>query len=141
MKLFLLLFMCGVFTYIYTIYKLACAIFAAQFINNPYTYTCDAQRNFAKVAREDVRVKKSTAPPGFERRLIECRDPLLVNSGALPTELCCSCQPIQNRKTLSLEHQTHSSCESTQAGGTQPSTVTHTFHIESTMRGAPMRYN
>ena len=71
---------------------------------------------------------------------IRTRDPSLVISGALPTELWCSCQPRQNRKTLSLEHQTHSSCESTQAGGTQPSTVTHTFHIKSTMRGAPMRY-
>ena len=52
---------------------------------------------------------------------IRTRDPSLVIRGALPTELWCSCQPRQNRKTLSLEHQTHSSFESTQAGGTQPS--------------------
>ena len=91
--------------------------------------------DFSKVAREDVRVKKSNCTTG-----IRTRDPSLVISGALPTELWCSCQPRQNRTTLSLEHQTHFSCKTTQAGGTQPSTVTHTFHIESTMRAALMHY-
>ena len=90
---------------------------------------------FSKVAREDVWVKKSNCTTG-----IRTRGPSLLISGALPTELWCSCQSRQNRTTLSLEHQTHFSCETTQAGGTQPSTVTHTFHIESTMCGAPMRY-
>ena len=90
---------------------------------------------FSKVAREDVLVKKSNCTTW-----IRTRDPSLMISGALPTELWCSCQPRQNRMTVSLEHQTHFSCETTQAGGRQPSTVTHTFHIESTMRGAPMRY-
>ena len=90
---------------------------------------------YSKVAREDVRVKKSNCTTG-----IRTRDPSLVISGALPTELWCSCQPRQNRTTLPLEHQTHFSCETTQAGGTQPSTVTHTFHIESTMRSRTLIY-
>ena len=89
--------------------------------------------NFSKIAREDVRVKKSNCTTG-----IRTRDPSLMISGALPTELWCSCQPRQNRTTLSLEHQTHfflwnyTGRWDAALNCTQPSTVTHTFHIEST---------
>ena len=47
--------------------------------------------------------------------------PSLVASDALTTELWCSRHPSRDRSTFSSDFVTHTSCESTQAGGTQPS--------------------
>ena len=47
--------------------------------------------------------------------------PSLVASDALTTELWCSRHPSRGRSTFSSDFVTHTSCESTQAGGTQPS--------------------
>ena len=47
--------------------------------------------------------------------------PSLVASDALTTELWCSRHPSRGRSTFSSDFMTHTSCESTQAGGTQPS--------------------
>ena len=47
--------------------------------------------------------------------------PSLVASDALTTELWCSRHPSRDRSTFSSDFVTHTSCESAQAGGTQPS--------------------
>ena len=47
--------------------------------------------------------------------------PSLVASDALTTELWCTRHPSRGRSTFSSDFVTHTSCESTQAGGTQPS--------------------
>ena len=52
--------------------------------------------------------------------------PSLVASDALTTELWCSRHPSRDRSTFSSDFVTHTSCESTQAGGTQPSLYPHT---------------
>ena len=63
---------------------------------------------------------------------IDCHDqdsiqgPSLVASHALTTELWCSRHPSRDRSTFSSDFVTHTSCESTQAGGTQPPLYTHT---------------
>ena len=59
--------------------------------------------------------------------------PSPVASDALTTELRCSRQP----SNIFSDFVTHTSCESTQAGGTRPLTVTHTLHVQSSTRGAP----
>ena len=46
--------------------------------------------------------------------------PSLVASDALTTELWCSRHPSRDCSTFSSDFVTHTSCESTQAGGTQP---------------------
>ena len=63
--------------------------------------------------------------------------PSLVASDALTTELWCSRHPSRGRSTFSSDFVTHTSCESTQAGGTQPSLLTHTLHVQTSTRGAP----
>ena len=52
--------------------------------------------------------------------------PSLVASNALTTELWCSRHPSRDCSTFSSDFVTHTSCESTQAGGTQPSLYPHT---------------
>ena len=52
--------------------------------------------------------------------------PSLVASDALTTELWCSRHPSRDCSTFSSDFVTHTSCESTQAGGTQPSLYPHT---------------
>ena len=47
--------------------------------------------------------------------------PSLVASDALTTELWCSRHPSRGRSTFFSDFVTHTSCESTQAGGMQPS--------------------
>ena len=46
--------------------------------------------------------------------------PSLAASDALTTELWCSRHPSRGRSTFSSDFVTHTSYESTQAGGTQP---------------------
>ena len=52
--------------------------------------------------------------------------PSLAASDALTTELWCSRHPSRGCSTFSSDFVTHTSCESTQAGGTQPSLYPHT---------------
>ena len=58
--------------------------------------------------------------------------PSLVAGDALTAELWYSRHPSRDRSTFSSDFVTHTSCESTQAGGTQPS-----LHVQTSTRGAP----
>ena len=55
--------------------------------------------------------------------------PSLVASDALTTELWCSRHPSRDCSTFSSDFVAHTSCESTQAGGTQPSLYPHIIII------------